>query len=129
MLLSSTLPAESSSITLNGGMRPPKPTTVGVIAGPGPVETTVGVTISVVVRFANALLVGEQLGKQPGRNSCTRPLTVTESPTATPGAEPVKTKMPSDVATLESGCGSWYQKPFEPTAVTTPGTWDTRAPS
>ena len=99
MLLVSTLPDESSSITVAGGTRPPNPMTVGGIAGPGPAETTVGVTISVVVRFANPLEVGRQLGVQPGRNSCTRPLTVIDAPTATPGAEPVKTKMPSDVAT------------------------------
>jgi hypothetical protein len=43
----------------------------------------------------------------PGRNSATFPLTLTESPTLTEvGAEDVKTKMPSDVASSASGDGS-----------------------
>src|SRR5262245_17023341 len=114
----STSALESSSITVSGGPRPPEPRTTGAIAGPGPAETTVGAASSVVVRFAKALDVGGQLGKQPGRNSCTRPLTVTAEPTATPGGELVKTKMPSEVESSPSGCGSWNQKPFEVTAVT-----------
>ena len=39
----------------------------------------------------------------PGRNSCTRPVTWTASPTATVGADEVKTKMPSEVASFASG--------------------------
>ena len=41
-----------------------------------------------------------------GRTSETVPLSVTESPTVRPGAEPVETKMPSLVAGLASGVGS-----------------------
>ncbi len=44
---------------------------------------------------------------RPGRNSATVPLTSTESPTLTVGAELVKTKMPSEVASFVSGDGSW----------------------
>ncbi len=48
----------------------------------------------------------------PGTYSATVPLTLTESPTATPfGVEPVKTKTPSLVAGSASGVGSWIQKP------------------
>lgn len=50
----------------------------------------------------------------PGMYSPTVPETVTASPTATVGAEPVKTKMPSLVASLSSASGSWNQKPREP---------------
>ena len=59
------------------------------------------------------------------------PETSTESPTATVGAELVKTNRPSLVAGLSSGVGSWIQKPFEPlvrTAVTMPGTLVTVSP-
>ncbi len=47
----------------------------------------------------------------PGTYSETVPVTVTESPTATFGVEPVKTKTPSLVAGSLSGVGSWIQKP------------------
>jgi hypothetical protein len=59
------------------------------------------------------------------------PETRTESPTATVGAELVKTNRPSLVAGLASGVGSWIQKPLEPlvrTAVTMPGTLVTAWP-
>ena len=60
------------------------------------------------------------------------PDTRTESPATTVGAE-VKTKMPSLVAGLESGSGSWIQKPrllpcFVRTPVTMPGTLVTCSP-
>ena len=62
----------------------------------------------------------------PGTYSETVPVTVTESPTATFGAELVKTNTPSLVAGFASGAGSWTQKPLdEPyvrTPVTMPGT-------
>ena len=67
--LDSTSPSASSSITLVGGTRPPAPITVCAIAAPGPPGVTAGEVISVVVRFA--------LVDPPGRNSVTRPLTVT----------------------------------------------------
>ena len=75
--LVSTSPVESSSITSVGGTRPPSPMTVAGIAGTAPAETTVGVTISVIVRLSKPLAVGGQDGKQPARNSWTRPLTRT----------------------------------------------------
>jgi hypothetical protein len=125
----STFPAESSSITVVGGTRPRSPRSVGGITGPGPRETTVGVASSVVVRFEKALDSGGQPGVQPGRNSCTRPLTVTDMPAVTVGGEPVNTNTPSDVAASPSGCGSWNQKPLVATAVTTPGTCETRLPA
>ena len=101
---------------VSGGMRPPVPITVG--AGSGlPVESTatVGEASSVVVRFP--------LETPPGRNSCTRPVTRTESPTVAVGADEVKTKMPSEVAGSASGFGSWIQKPFVLLAVTIPRTF------
>lgn len=49
----------------------------------------------------------------PGTYSETVPVTVTASPTATFGAELVKTKTPSLVAGLSSASGSWNQKPFD----------------
>ena len=59
-----------------------------------------GVVISVVVRPGAVA--------PPPRNSETVPETDTESPTAIPvGAVPVKTRMPSLVASLASGDGSW----------------------
>ena len=61
----------------------------------------------------------------------TEPDTSTESPTATPGDE-VNTKIPSLVAALLSGVGSWIQKPLLPdvrTPVTMPGTFVTASPS
>src|SRR5687768_13280070 len=128
VLLVSTFPDESSSITVVGGTRPPSPTTVGAIE-PAPTGVAVGVTISVRVRLANALAVGAQMGVQPARNSCTRPLTRTSAPTMRVGRLPVKTKMPSEVRTSASGSGSWNQKPLELTAVTMPGTIETRLPS
>src|SRR3989337_2111388 len=121
VLLVSTFAAASSSITRVGGIRPPSPTTVGGIE-PTPTAVAVGVTISVIVRFANALLIGAHVGAQPARNSWTRPLTRTSDPTVTLGTLPVKTKIPSEVRTSASGSGSWNQKPRALTAVTTPGT-------
>src|SRR5262249_5320174 len=103
----------SSSITVLGGMRPPLPTTVG--AGNGlPVDSvvTTGDASSVVVRLP--------VDVPPERNSCTRPLTCTESPMLTTGAAEVNTKMPSAVASLASGRGSCIQNPFVATAVTIP---------
>jgi hypothetical protein len=98
--LVSTSPVASSSITSVGGTRPPVPTTVA--AGSGfPLERTVvvGVLSSVVERFG--------LDEPPGLNSVTKPFTFTASPTFTDdGADDVKTKMPSDVASSESGLGS-----------------------
>ncbi len=58
----------------------------------------VGPLSSVVVRLAELA--------PPGWNSTTAATTLSASPTATDGAEPVKTKMPSDVAVLASGDGS-----------------------
>ena len=58
-----------------------------------------GTVISVVVRFADAA--------PPGRNSLTVPLTLTASPACTVGAEEVKTKIASDVASSLSATGSW----------------------
>jgi hypothetical protein len=90
----------SSSITVAGGTRPPLPITV--VAGSGlPLDTTVivGETSSVVVKFV--------LDEPPARNSWTVPFTRTESPTLTAlGADDVKTKMPSEVASFASGFGS-----------------------
>ena len=100
-------------MTAVGGVLPPMPTTVG--AGRTlPEDWTVmdGLTISVVVRFV--------LPEPPGRNSETVPLTRTASPTATSGAELVKTKMPSEVAVSASGAGSWIQNPLPDFAVTMP---------
>ncbi len=65
----------------------------------------------------------------PGLNSCTRPATRTASPTATVGADDVKTKMPSDVASFASGLGSCIQNPFELVAVTTAGRVETVSPT
>src|ERR1700754_1294925 len=95
--LFSPSPAESSSITVVGGTRPPVPITVG--GGKAlPVELTAtdGELISVPVRLVAGL----------GRNSATVPPTVTLSPTLTVGADEVKTKTPSEVASLLSGIGS-----------------------
>ena len=99
--LASTLPVASSSMTAAGGRRPPVPIVVAAGSGlPWLTTTTLGDAISVTVRLA--------LLTPPGRNSCTSPPTVTASPTVTAvGAEPVKTKIPSEVASLESGSGSW----------------------
>src|SRR5690242_18116866 len=100
-------------MTVSGGIRPPAPMTVG--AGSGlPVERTetVGLASSVVVRLP--------FETPPGRNSCTRALTLTESPATTAGADEVKTKMPSEVALSASGFGSCSQNPFVLLAVTIP---------
>jgi hypothetical protein len=78
---------------------------------------TVGEESSVVVRLPFVA--------PPGRNSCTRPLTRTESPTTAVGVEVVKTKIASEVAGSASGLGSCIQKPFELRAVTTPSTFTT----
>ena len=67
---------------------------------------------SVVVRFP--------VDAPPGRNSWTRPLTLSASPTLTAGVDEVKTKMPSEVAGSESGLGSCIQKPLVLFAVTVP---------
>src|SRR5437867_1559596 len=96
--LVSTLPVASSSITVVGGIRPPVPITIG--SGKGlPVDCTamLGDEISVVVRLVEPL--------PPGLNSTTVPPTATASPTLTLGADEVKTKMPSEVASLLSGEG------------------------
>jgi hypothetical protein len=53
------------------------------------------------------------------KNSTTSALTSTRSPTETVGAEPVKTKRPSEVSGSASGVGSWMKKPLKATAVTT----------
>src|SRR5439155_468025 len=78
--LVSTLPPASSSITWSGGTRPPVPTTVA--GGSGfPEERTVmdgEPESSVVVRFP--------VDEPPGRNSWTRPLTLSASPTLTVAA-------------------------------------------
>ena len=112
--LVSTLPLASSSITWSGGTRPPVPTTVA--GGSGfPEESTVidgEPESSVVVRFP--------VDAPPGRNSWTRPLTLSASPTLTVGVDEVKTKMPSEVAGSESGLGSCIQKPLVLFAVTVP---------
>ena len=89
--------------------------TVG--AGIGlPEESTVtvrpGLLSSVVVRLDPVA--------PPGRNSWTVPVTSTASPTATVGADDVKTKIPSEVALSESGMGSCIQKPLLLLAVTMP---------
>jgi hypothetical protein len=80
-----------------------------------------GCVSSVVVRFVTP-------PDPPGRNSATVPWTVTASPTATVGAEPVKTNRPSLVAGLSSGCGSWNHKPLPLLAITTPVTLPTSLP-
>src|SRR5205823_1886586 len=58
----------------------------------------------------------------PGRNSCTRPFTCTESPGLTAGVDDVKTKAPSDVSTFasQSAWAASSQKPFVDFAVTIP---------
>ena len=83
---------------------------------------TVGEVSSVVVRFA--------LVAPPGRNSVTRPLTVTACPTETDAPMPVaKTRIASDVATLPSPVASCIVKLFGRTDVTTPGAETTRPTS
>jgi hypothetical protein len=67
----------------------------------------------------------------PGRNSSTRaPSTRTASPTSIPaaGAEEVKTKTASEVASSPSPVGSCIQKPLVVTAVTTPSTSNRSVP-
>ena len=98
--LVSTLPVASSSITSEGGTRPPLPITMGAGRGLRDESTVVvGDVISVVMRFV--------LDEPPGRNSLTRPLAVTESATATAaGAVAVTTKIASEVASSVSGFGS-----------------------
>jgi hypothetical protein len=104
-----------------GGTRPPVPITVAA-GSEFPVERTDtdGEDSSVVDRLP--------VDAPPGRNSDTRALTLTESPTLTVGAVEVKTKMPSEVASSASGFGSCIQKPFVVFAVTIPGTLDTSCP-
>src|SRR5262245_22809391 len=100
-------------------MRPPLPITTADGSGlPEESTATLGEDSSVVVRLPFVAL--------PGRNSWTRPLTRTESPTTVVGAELVKTKIPSEVAVSASAFGSCIQKPFELRAVTTPRTLTTR---
>src|SRR6266540_5319485 len=110
----STSPLASSSMTSPGGTRPPVPTTVAA-GGALPDDTTLieDPVSSVVVRLS---------ASPPGRNSDTRPLTCTRSPTATAGAEEGNTNSPSEVACCASGLGSWNQKPPPVRAVTTPRT-------
>ena len=72
-----------------------------------PLETTV--TVGLVISVSDWLPVEVP----PGTYSETVPETVTASPTATFGAELVKTKTPSLVAGSSSGFGSWIQKPLE----------------
>ena len=113
--LVSTSPVASSSITLVGGTRPPGPMAVWAIATPGPPGVTVGLVISVVVRFV--------LAAPPGRNSVTRPLTVTASPTATDPPMPVaNTRIASEVAMFPSPTASCSVKLLGRSAVTTPVT-------
>ncbi len=120
--LVSTSPEASSSITAVGGTRPAAPMTVSAISDPGPPGVTVGEVISVVVRFA--------LVAPPGRNSVTRPVTVTACPTETDAPMPVpKTRIASEVATLASPFASCIVKLFGRTDVTTPGTPDTTFPT
>ena len=77
--------------------------------------------ISVVVRFV--------LVAPPGRNSVTRPLTVTACPTETDPPMPfANTRIASDVAALPSPVASCMVKLFGRTDVTTPGTPDTTLP-
>src|SRR6266542_1900943 len=119
--LLSTSPVASSSMTSVGGTRPPVPTTVGGGRGlPDESTETDGPVISVVVRLV--------LPVPPGRNSETRPPTTTASPTVTLGVDEVNANSPSEVASLESGLGSWNQKPFEARAVTMPVTPETSWP-
>ena len=100
-------------MTVVGWVRPPAPITVaGGSALPDERTVTVGLAISVVVRFV--------LVAPPGRNSATVPNTRTASPTATVGAELVKTKIASEVASFASGAGSWIQNPLADRAVTIP---------
>jgi hypothetical protein len=116
------LPDASSSITLEGGTRPPGPMTVSSIVTPGPPGVTVGEAISVVARL---VLVGP-----PGRNSVTTPDTVTASPTATAPPIPVaKTRIASDVATFPSPTASCSVKLFGRSDVTTPLTETVRPTS
>ena len=72
-----------------------------------PPDTTV--TVGLVISVTDWLPVDVP----PGTNSETVPVTVTESPTATFGAELVKTKTPSLVAGSASGFGSWIQNPLD----------------
>jgi hypothetical protein len=124
-LPSSTLAAESFSITSVSGTRPPGPITVagGNGAVPSFVTPRPGDASSVMVRLSKALLEGAQLGLQPARNSCTVPRTSTRSPTATALAtdEP-KTTIASEVAGFASGLGSCTQTLEPRLAITMPST-------
>jgi hypothetical protein len=104
-----------------------------------PSFVTVGLLICVMLRLFQALLplstkpvsVGAVQDAQPGRNSLTVPVTRTRSPTATVGALPVNTKMPSEVAGSPSPTGSCMKKlrpPAGVTAVTIPSTLPTICP-
>src|SRR5438093_13350780 len=97
-LLGSTF-AVSSSMIIDGGTRPPVPMIVGAgSALPVDVTVTDGDVSSVVVRFVDE--------SPPGLNSDTTPPTVTASPMFTSdGANRVKTKIASDVASSASGLG------------------------
>src|SRR5262245_19121961 len=110
----STSPPASSSITVEGGIRPPVPITIG--GGNGlPDDTTekVGDAICVLVRFAAEFVPG-------GRNSVTLPLTCTSSPTLTLGTVLVNTNKASEVASSLSDAGSCMKKPLGLTIVTIP---------
>src|SRR5258705_342507 len=97
---------------------PPARITTGAASGWRDATTlTVGVAISVTVRLA--------LDAPPDRYSVTVPPTATSWPTVAEPATFVNTYTPSEVAGSASGHGSWNQKPFEPTAVTTPRTPET----
>ena len=79
--------------------------TVRAMATPGPPGVTAGEVISVVDRLA--------LAAPPGRNSVTRPLTVTACPTETdPPMPAANTRIASDVATLPSPVSSCIVKLF-----------------
>ncbi|MCP9970933.1 hypothetical protein LUX57_42030 [Actinomadura madurae] len=109
------------SITAPGGRSPRGPSTAGAGSG-APCEPMAVAVASISVRVSPPDV------PPPGRNSLTLPSTRTESPTRALGAVRVKTKTPSDVAWLRSGCGSCIQKPLTVSAVTTPGTPDTARP-
>src|SRR6476469_8902199 len=111
----STLPGSPASIVCGGAVRS-TPSTTGAGRGAEVRSTVVVAPVSsVVVRLLPPPL-------PPGRNSATRPSTLTASPTAVVGAEPVNTNRPSLVAGSSSGVTSCIQYPERLVAVTTPCT-------